>query len=200
MNNNFHDQPSIYTLHLPSWEHWKSIKRARLWEAVALACNLDPYQFKLMGTEKLDNLFGRTTDKFKELLATAKANIGNPLLKPTSISDEGLEERQIDLAKFGAWVKSLSIELPTEFPWQDDAMSPMTREWPWGTYETDSLRNLALAVNKFWKYYIPTDPTTAPLQKDVIEWLKEQGESDRTAEVMATIIRDDKIPHGRRKK
>jgi hypothetical protein len=199
MNNEIiPNQEDFYALHFPSWEYWKSIKRARLWEAVALACNLDPYQFRFMGTEKLDNHFGRTTDQFKELLATAKANIGNPLLKPTSISNEGMEERQIDLSKFGAWVKSISIELPKEFPWQDDPMLPMTREWPWGTYETESLRNLALAVNRFWKNYNPTDPTSAPLQKDVIQWLKDQGEADRTAEIMAVIIRDDKLPHGRR--
>lgn len=191
-------QQSLYSLSLPVWGHWKAFKHARLWEAVALACNLSPSQFSFMGTEKLDTYFDRTTPQFKDLLNTARANISHPLLKPISFSDEGFAENQIELQKFGEWVKLIHFPVPLDFPWQDDPTLPMTREWPWGTYETDSLRNLAKAINKFWKLYDPTDPTSAPLQKNVIQWLKDQGESDRTAEVMATIIRADKLPHGRR--
>lgn len=73
------------------------------------------------------------------------------------------------------------------------------RRWPWGNRETELLRKLALAAERFWKLYDPNDPTTAPTSKQVTEWLKQQGVADRTAEKMAQILRADGLPSGRRK-
>ena len=71
--------------------------------------------------------------------------------------------------------------------------------WPWGDYETDLLRKLATAADNFWKLYDSTDNTTAPTNQQVTDWLKRQGVADRTAEVMATILRADGLPTGPRK-
>lgn len=69
----------------------------------------------------------------------------------------------------------------------------------WGIHETTLLQKLAAASERFWKLYDPADPTTAPTNQQVIDWLKGQGVSDRTAEVMATILRADGLPTGPRK-
>jgi len=193
-------QQNFYSLALPSWNHWKTTKHARLWQAVALTCNLDPYQFQGIGTEKLDTIFDRTTPQFKDILNTAKANISHPLLKPISFSDEGFAENQIELQKFGEWLKLIHFPVPVDFPWQDAPMLPMTREWPWGTYETELLRKLAMAANRFWKNYDPSDNSTAPTRDDVVEWLEAQNVTANMAEAMATILRADGLPTGRRKK
>lgn len=71
--------------------------------------------------------------------------------------------------------------------------------WPWGNYETDLLRNLAAAAERFWRLYDPTDNTTAPTNQQVTDWLKQQGVAVRTAEIMATILRADGLPTGPRK-
>lgn len=71
--------------------------------------------------------------------------------------------------------------------------------WPWGSHETQLLRNLAEAADRFWSRYDPTDNTTAPTNQQVITWLKERGVAERTAEVMATILRADGLPTGPRK-
>ncbi|MBS0464768.1 MAG: hypothetical protein JSS03_07235 [Proteobacteria bacterium] len=71
--------------------------------------------------------------------------------------------------------------------------------WPWGDYETDLLRKLADAARRFWTLYDPADPTTAPTNKDVAEWLQAQGVAERNAQVMATILRADDLPTGPRK-
>lgn len=71
--------------------------------------------------------------------------------------------------------------------------------WPWGGYETMLLRKLAAAAERFWVNYDPDDATTAPTNAQVITWLKSQGVADRTAEVMATILRVDGLPTGPRK-
>lgn len=71
--------------------------------------------------------------------------------------------------------------------------------WPWGSHETELLKKLAEAGGKFWSLYDPDDSTTAPINEDVEAWLKEQGVAERTAKAMATILRADNLPAGRRK-
>ncbi len=119
-------------------------------------------------------------------------------LKPVTLNIENLENSEVDLVAFATWAKSLCITLPNGFPWQPDMNLPLAG-WPWGNYETELLQKLALAANRFWKNYDPTDPTTAPTNQAVIEWLKAQGVASRTAEVMATILRADGLPTGPRK-
>jgi hypothetical protein len=72
-------------------------------------------------------------------------------------------------------------------------------DWPWGRHETALLRKLAAAAQRFWRNYNSADPTTAPTNQQVIDWLKGQGVSERTAEIMATILRADGLPTGPRK-
>jgi hypothetical protein len=74
-----------------------------------------------------------------------------------------------------------------------------TASWPWGTHETVLLRKLRAAAERFWVNYDPGDATTAPTNAQVIAWLKSQGVAERTAEVMATILRIDGLPTGPRK-
>jgi hypothetical protein len=71
--------------------------------------------------------------------------------------------------------------------------------WPWGSYETKSLDALAAAAARFWANYDPSDPTTAVTNAAVVEWLaREHGVANRTAGVMATILRADGLPTGPR--
>lgn len=70
--------------------------------------------------------------------------------------------------------------------------------WPWGTHETVLLRHLAAAANRFWVNYDPSDIGTAPTNSVVIDWLRERGVAQRTAEVIATLLRADGLPTGPR--
>lgn len=72
--------------------------------------------------------------------------------------------------------------------------------WPWGSYETTRLGRLAAAVEKFWTNYDSAESDTAPTNEQVAEWLKQQGESPRIAEAIATILRADNLKPGRRGK
>lgn len=72
-------------------------------------------------------------------------------------------------------------------------------KWPWGDHETELLRKLAAAADKFWKRYDPAEASTAPTNAAVVAWLKEEGVAERNAEVMATILRADGLPSGPRK-
>jgi hypothetical protein len=201
MQNN---EPNInqnpFPVHRPDWSHWKASKSIKLWHAVALACDLDPYQFTVFDSSKLDKIFSHRPQQFDDLLSLAKNSIGGSgVLKAKSISTDGLEESEIAPSTFGAWAKSIRYPLPPEFPWQDEPVLPLSREWPWGTHETELLRKLAQAANRFWRNYDSTDPSTAPTNKDVVDWLIEKGVARRTAEIMATILRVDGLPTGPRK-
>jgi hypothetical protein len=70
--------------------------------------------------------------------------------------------------------------------------------WPWGEHETELLRHLAAAAKRFWVNVDPGEQDTAPVNADVADFLKKRGVSDRVAGVMATILRADNLPAGRK--
>lgn len=70
--------------------------------------------------------------------------------------------------------------------------------WPWGTHETNLLRELAAAAERFWVRYDPSDATTAPTNDAVSEWLHGRGVSSRIAEAMASMLRPTDIKRGPR--
>ena len=88
----------------------------------------------------------------------------------------------------------------SEFPLgrRGDAASVLPA-WPWGVYETQKLRLLAQAVERFWVRYDPADQTTAPTNEDVISWLVQQGLATRAAEKAAALIRADDVRPGPRR-
>ena len=71
--------------------------------------------------------------------------------------------------------------------------------WPWGGHTTALLGHLAAAGQQWWSNYAPSDPTTAPTNKIVVAWLKERGVAERSAEIMATLLRADGLSPGPRK-
>jgi len=92
---------------------------------------------------------------------------------------------------------------PETFPFkpveEEAPQAGVGHKWPWGDYETDLLKKIAVAADRFWKNYDPSDHTTAPTNKQVIDWLITQNVSQRMAENMATILRVDGLPTGPRK-
>jgi hypothetical protein len=187
-------------LRKPNWDNWKSVKQARLWQAVALACDLDPANFQLFEQPQLARLLKEPPRQFEDLLGLARASIGaNGVLKLISRSDEGLEESEVKFTNFATWLKSIQYPVPAQFPWQPESFTLSNLDWPWGRHETHLLRKLAGAAQRFWSNYDPADPTTAPTNQQVIDWLKGEGVSERTAEIMATILRADGLPTGPRK-
>ena len=130
----------------------------------------------------------------------AKGSIGaNSVLKLVSRSNERLEESEVKLSNFATWLKSIQHKPPAQFPWLPEPITLSNMDWPWGRHETDLLRKLAGAAQRFWSNYDPTDPGTAPTNQQIIDWLKGEGVAGRTSEVMATILRADGLPTGPRK-
>lgn len=63
-------------------------------------------------------------------------------------------------------------------------------------HTTRLLQLLEAARQRFWSLYDPADPTTAPRNHQVSDWLQsEHHVSHRMAEMMATLLRADDLPN-----
>ena len=73
-------------------------------------------------------------------------------------------------------------------------------KWPWGKHHTKALGDLEVAARTLWTLYDPGDPSTAPTNEMVAEWLiTERGVSRDRARAMASILRADGLPTGPRR-
>jgi hypothetical protein len=183
----------------PDWSHWRTKSDAPLWCAVCLACNIDPEQFIVKG-QRLPSPLGLYSTPAAVLLDLARSCIATGgLLRPIEVNGIDIDSSKVSLANFVTWLDSIKHPLPAEFPWVPEAPDFTNLVWPWGRHSTGALRKLAEVANKLWKDYDPDDPSSAPTNRQVIEWLTGQGVAKRTAEVMATILRPEDLPMGPRK-
>lgn len=192
------DDSVLWTIPHPDWKQWDKKNKAKLWQAVALLCELEPTRLESRHNPgKLETLFVKTPQLFNSILEQAKTGISAGLLKPEKLDVEHLEESEVDLVVFSSWANG-KTPFPEGYPWQPEMNIQLTG-WPWGRYETKLLRMLARAADRFWKNYDSSDPTSAPTNEQVIRWLLNEKVAKRTAEVIATILRADHLPTGPRK-
>jgi hypothetical protein len=181
------------------WSYWGNLVAVRLEAAVLLSCGIDP---RGMGEGEI-----RQIPSASSRYQIARSHMQQGAL-PTHAT---VEDRYyghgvgtgVKLTEFRTWGESLPapFTFPDEFPKaarSEPAAAPASR-WPWGEHETELLRKLAAAAERFWKRYDPSDATTAPTNETIVAWLKEQGVADRNAQVMATILRADGLPTGPRR-
>ncbi len=72
-------------------------------------------------------------------------------------------------------------------------------KWPWGDYTTNDLDILAAAAAEFWIKYDPADPSSAPKSAVVEDWLINTHKvAEERAQYMASLLRADGLPSGRR--
>ena len=184
----------------PDWNAWKDAKRAPLWKAMALLLNIEPEHVTILGENLLlSRQLDQMPEFFRELdKAITAVEIGH--LRSYSEKHPNTETAEVDLAEFAQWAGTKGYSIPLEFPRRNTASTAPIYGWPWGAYDTKLLRDLAAAANKWWKNYDPTDPSTAPNNDEVSNWLQRELQvAKRNAEIMATILRADGLPTGPRK-
>lgn len=192
--------PDFWAPKRPDWRKWQRTRQIKLWMATVLASNLDPINFQLEKGGPLARKMYPLPQGVEDLLTAAKGNIVvGGMLRIKNKNPGNLEESEVDMDNFAAWLQSTPYSVPEGFPWVPEKLDLNSLHWPWGQYNTVLLRNLAAAAEKFWKNYDPTDPSTAPTNKQVSDWLQKQGVSKRGSIAIATILRADKLPPGRRK-
>ena len=92
-------------------------------------------------------------------------------------------------------------ELPDEkSERQGDIGNTGVAVWPWGSHHTELLGHMDAAARHFWRLYDPGDPSTAPTNDMVADWLhSERGTSKEKAKSIASILRADGLPTGPRR-
>lgn len=173
-------------------------------ETVRRACENDgyvddlsiaPYAWCQSGFS--DDLYFRVLESKNSLHVNKPANIYDSTfflakdilrIKPDIDHLFGISSEAIDS-------KSAPIVVSTQNSTSPELVNP----WPWGSHETDLLRKLADAAERFWKLYDPSDKSTAPTNSEVAKWLAEKGVSNNIAQAIATILRADDLPTGPRK-
>lgn len=71
---------------------------------------------------------------------------------------------------------------------------------PTVNYTTPQIELLSAAVKRFWSNHDPNEPDTWPTNEQVTDWLIDRGVSKTKASAMASIMRSENIPSGRRPK
>lgn len=93
-----------------------------------------------------------------------------------------------------------SVERLTSIESHGSAPERSVNKWPWGEHHTDALGHLEAAANRFWVLYDPADPTTAPTNEMVAEWLRDERKvSKEKAYAIASILRADGLKTGPRR-
>jgi hypothetical protein len=200
----------------PDWAIWKHTATVTISEGVLLSLDIDPsdyerccvadapkyvrsdepshHELARVYLSKQDNRCSQISGR----VLVALRNVGQPGKLP-GWPYPAREDIQVPLVDFVRWSRTVEWSIPNQLEQLIGSSSNATNRWPWGTYETESLRSLADAARRFWVNYDPTDDTTAPKNDEVAEWLRDQrGISDRIAQAMATILRADGIKTGPR--
>jgi hypothetical protein len=116
----------------------------------------------------------------------------------------GFSETWVRPADFAAFCALQGWEMPAHLEAlasrnSEQPSRELNGSWPWGQYETNLLRELAAAANKFWVNFDSADPTTAPTNAEVEKFLIDRGVSGRMAEYMAQMLRADGLRPGPRR-
>ncbi|MFM7008574.1 MAG: hypothetical protein ACKO0Z_04475 [Betaproteobacteria bacterium] len=199
-----HSEPNpndYWSISKPTWDAWNRKTKCLLWEAVVLACDVDPglyFPYGLNADSSVDGVLQPIPGNVQNLLWLAKNALASESLKSTQIESTDLLQSEVDLSDFTTWLNKIRYPRPKEFPWTARELVTGSQQWPWGSHETKGLRSLARAVDRFWKNYDPDDISTAPRNEEVIAWLKSDGVSENLAKAIASLLRPEDLRTGRR--
>jgi hypothetical protein len=193
-----------------NWVTWKRRGIAKVWESSLLTLDINPQMF----TEEplYQRLRSPNLNISKYLPGTAFRDYEDRLeeLKAAITKEEfgarkngGLEAKlwEVKLDDIAKWAMRHSVDIPAELREmiEDDGEGQAPQQAYPG--KSDKLAYLNQASQRFWGKFDPEKPTeNLPLQKDVAEWLKSKGFSDRLATSGATIIAPETAHKGRRPK
>lgn len=194
---------NLWSCYPAKWDMWHTERFLELWQAACLACDVDPSNFDPYGFPSeagLDALNKPVPGAVNDLLELTKGAVGSGFLALENSGNTGLLHRTVSMQTFAGWLGSIKHPIPSGFPWKAGNLTPGNLQWPWGNHQTKELLLLALAADRFWKNFNPLDPSTAPTNNQVIDWLiQSEGATEVAAKRIATMLRPETLPTGRRK-
>ena len=197
----------------PDWTTWLHVQHVSLWEGVLLSLDVEPadhdYDARQLEVDAQRSVALKTntwSDAAKRLMVARRNVCEGGRLKDSLYAASA--DTQVLLLKFVSWAESVKWELPAQLAalMESTGQPALSKRWPWGDYETKPLSVLAEAVYDLWSTFDPDQPETAPKQSDVTAFIEKRlaevgyVNPGAIASAMATIIRHEKAPTGRRRK
>lgn len=111
------------------------------------------------------------------------------------------DNQEFDRDEIVRWLSAIGMRSVYQFDRSSaQPIDVSTGHWPWGNHHTELLGHLEAAARRYWVNYEPTDATTAPINKDVSDWLIAERKVSKTmADSIASMLRPDGLPTGPRK-
>lgn len=186
---------------VPEWKRIMSLEPSlTVGDWVSALIGVDPYENGF-----LPDGVQADFQRYEDLLHGAISRGELPATESTTKRNE--KTWRIAAQTLHAWCAATGIAYPLpSVPAAPDATKPvpappqsLVGRWPWGDHSTKALELLADAAKQWWSTYDPEDPGTAPTNSAVIEYLTAKGVSVKLADSIASILRADDLPTGRRK-
>ena len=189
----------------PDWDRWEKEQFVPLRVAVLLSMDVDPLCSGLKTTDDF-----RSNRRYPEFdLREARQRFGISHARRFELVPEDAYWQQVSLTSFAALAISQGWSLPSRFP---RPPADVTAEVaPSGLDQRDLRAKLAAAgfgflsprllatldaAFRFWRFYDPEDPGTAPDTEDV----KQHGIPGTVGDTLASVLRDPNLPKGRPRK
>ena len=114
----------------PNWKKWKLIPNAKVWQVISLSLDIDPDEIKRVGNDWMAggayvNHEGR---EFRDRLDIVKANFLRIDETSETLSLNGVEYCELNIAKFAKWAISNQIEIPDEMEAMADESLTVEKE------------------------------------------------------------------------
>jgi hypothetical protein len=148
----------------PNWEKWRHVPNTKIWEAVALSLNIDPWEVRpASGRIPGGPLIFDEGQEFNDRIFVVDRNLATgagPTPQIAAVDDP--PSCVVSLCEFATWAHSLGWDVPLEFAAllraeqdgvRDEAevkakivMPKVAKEKPLGTRERDTLRTIIAAL------------------------------------------------------
>lgn len=157
----------------PNWDKWGTAKELKLWEAIALALDVDPKNFYFFGERKLDTIFNSSQPpRFAKLLDIALGHFSaREVLKLPSLDLDAPHESEIKVSSFVKWAKSIGLELPPSFPGASARSSVAKIKKPSGENDRSTLLDLIATLAEEARLDIARPSKAASIIEDLTDRL-----------------------------
>jgi len=109
------------------------------------------------------------------------------------------ENQKFSRDELARWIAVHSMPSIYKFKVEQAGHNPNGSRWPWGDHHTEYLGLLEATAKRYWVKFDPSDPSTAPTNNTVIEWLMGECKVSKSkANAIASMLRANGLPTGPR--
>lgn len=188
------------------FDAWPTYKAMPVWtiaEAAALSLRCDPTALVDVRWAaapprwflEIESRYAERVQILSRALRIPKVagGLASSAVDTSGLASEAVENLEVLRDDVLEYFRSHRVHLPNEIR---ESLGPLPQQhsWPWGSYSTPLLDELAQAVRQFW---VEADLNNPPANKRVSAWLQDRGVDPTPADRIASLIRHPDAKEGR---